>query len=352
MDRGNEKNRPFFLSLLVNDFILHNCMLDLGTTSNVMTRKVMEQLNFRISRPYHNICAMDSRTIEVHGLIKGLQVHLVAFPNIMIEMDIVVINLSDTWGMLLNRKTTADLGGNLQMDLTYATIPTPNGLEFRLNRELERKYHVEDPRKKENEIMYREVEMGCYEIEYTPTFTKMEFNSKPPSICNVWDPMDSFDGIFLQENSDKTDNSLPPSELKSELDLPFENMSSAQPSSTELVGCQKQSDGILGPHPPYFSEIGKVKDRIINENLMGITKDDKVNIDKVKYVIPSKRYANPFKEKVSSEILHLAPMKNHQNFFKEDCPKWPKVINWDSHEKIRSQHKVYQSSSNSSQPVG
>jgi hypothetical protein len=24
MDRGNEKNRPFFLSLLVNDFILHN----------------------------------------------------------------------------------------------------------------------------------------------------------------------------------------------------------------------------------------------------------------------------------------------------------------------------------------
>jgi hypothetical protein len=32
MDRGNEKNRPLFLSLLVNDFILHNCMLDSGAT--------------------------------------------------------------------------------------------------------------------------------------------------------------------------------------------------------------------------------------------------------------------------------------------------------------------------------
>jgi hypothetical protein len=175
MDRGNEKNRPFFLSLLVNDFILHNCMLDSGATSNVMTKRVMEQLNLRISRPYHNICAMDSRTIEVHGLIKGLQVHLAAFPDIMIEMDIVVIDVPDTWGMLLNRKTAADLGGNLQMDLTYATIPTPNGLTFRLNRELERKYHVEDPRRKDNEIVYREVEMGCYEIESTPvTSTKME----------------------------------------------------------------------------------------------------------------------------------------------------------------------------------
>ena len=41
MDRGNQKNRPFFLSLLVNDFILHNCMLDSGATSNVMTKKIM-----------------------------------------------------------------------------------------------------------------------------------------------------------------------------------------------------------------------------------------------------------------------------------------------------------------------
>jgi hypothetical protein len=347
MDRGNQKNRPFFLSLLVNDFILHNCMLDSGATSNVMTKKVMEQLNLRISRPYHNICAMDSRTIEVHGLIKGLQVHLAAFPDIMIEMDIVVIDVPDTWGMLLNRKTAADLGGSLQMDLTYATIPTPNGLEFRLNRELERKYHVEDPRKKENEIVFREVEMGCYEIEYTSPFTKMELNSKPPSICNVWDPMDSFDGLFLEEDMDQTDNSLPPSESKSELDLSVEDVSSAQPSSTESVKCQKQSDGILGPHPPYLAEIGKVKDRISNENLMGITKDDKVNIDKVKYIIPSKRYAKPFKEKLSSQTLHLAPMENHQKFFKGNYPKWPKVRNWDSHERINSQHKVYQSSSNS-----
>ena len=53
MDRENEKNRPFFLSLLMNDFILHNCMLDSEASSNVMTKKVMGQLNLRISRPYH-----------------------------------------------------------------------------------------------------------------------------------------------------------------------------------------------------------------------------------------------------------------------------------------------------------
>jgi hypothetical protein len=114
----------------------------------------------------------------------------------------------------------------------------------------------------------------------------------------------------------------------------------------------EKSDGILGPHPPYFSEIGKIKDRISNENLMGITKDDKVNIDKVKYIIPSKRYAKPFKEKLSSQIFTWHLWKTIRNFLRGTVPKWPKVRNWDSHERINSQHKVYQSSSNSSQPVG
>jgi hypothetical protein len=196
----------------MNDFILHNCMLDSGASSNVMTKKVMEQLNLRISRPYHNICAMDSKTIQVHGLIKGLQVHLVAFLDIMVEMDIVVIDVSDAWGMFLSRKTTVDLGGNLQMDLTYATIPTSNGSMFRLNRELERKYHVEDPRKPTNDIVYRELQMGCYEIGSTSlTSTKMELKDELPNIYSVWDTMDSFDGIFLEEDLDKMDNGTTPS---------------------------------------------------------------------------------------------------------------------------------------------
>jgi hypothetical protein len=126
-----------------------------------MTLTTLRYLSVQISC----VTTMDSKTIKVHGLIKGLQVHLAAFSEIMIEMDIVMINALDAWGMLLSRKIAADLGGNLQMDLTYATIPTPNGYMFRLNKELERKYHVEDPRNPMDELVYREVEMGFYEIE-------------------------------------------------------------------------------------------------------------------------------------------------------------------------------------------
>ena len=50
-------------------------MLDFVASACVMTKRVMEQLNLRISRPYYNICVMDSKKNEVHGLIKDLQVH-------------------------------------------------------------------------------------------------------------------------------------------------------------------------------------------------------------------------------------------------------------------------------------
>jgi hypothetical protein len=56
---------------------------------------------------------------------------------------------------LLSRKTTKDLGGNIQMDLTYATIPTLDGAMFKLNRELKRMYHVEDPKNPINELNYK-----------------------------------------------------------------------------------------------------------------------------------------------------------------------------------------------------
>jgi hypothetical protein len=288
-----------------------------------MTKKVMEQLNLRISRPYHNICAMDRKTIKVHGLIKGLQVHLATFLDIMIEMDIVVIDVPDAWGMFLSRKTTTNLGSNLQMDLTYPTIPNPNGSTFRLNRELERKYHVEDPRNYTNQLVYRELEMGCYEIESNSlTSTKMELKDESPNICNVWDTMDSFDGIFLEEDSDKMHNDMTPSELETKLDLSVENVLSTHQLSEESVRCQKESDGILGPHPAYVLEIGKIKGRISEANLVGDHKDDyEVSNDNMKYIIPIKRYANPFKEKLSSKSFHLAPMQLHQNCFKEDHPK-------------------------------
>jgi hypothetical protein len=110
MDWTREDHPPFFVSLKINDLLLHNCMYDSGASSNIITKNVMNMLNLKITRPYHNVCAMDSREVETHGIILNLQVKLAAYPNITFPMDILVIDVPDAWGMLLSRKWAATVG--------------------------------------------------------------------------------------------------------------------------------------------------------------------------------------------------------------------------------------------------
>lgn len=125
-------------------------MLDSGASANVMTKRVMDQLNLRISRPYHNICSMDSRKVVVLGVFKDLSISLADYPYKIITMDIGIIDVADVWGMLLFRKFAAGLGGSIQMDLSYATIPATAGGMVRFYREVERRYHVEYPKRPKN----------------------------------------------------------------------------------------------------------------------------------------------------------------------------------------------------------
>ena len=85
----------------MNDILLHNCMLDSRSSANIMTRKVMEQLNLKITRAYHNICAMDSREVKVVDIVLGFPIILAKYPDIHINMDILIIDVRDKWGMFL-----------------------------------------------------------------------------------------------------------------------------------------------------------------------------------------------------------------------------------------------------------
>lgn len=79
-------------------------------------------------------------------------------------MDVVVIDVLDAWGMLLSRKWVANLGGSIQMDLSYATILTCEGTFVTLYREHPRMYHVEDPIEPMNELICANDEFGNYSI--------------------------------------------------------------------------------------------------------------------------------------------------------------------------------------------
>jgi hypothetical protein len=130
---------PFYVSLKIHDMTLHNAMLDLGASHNLMPKVVMDQLGLDITRNYKDLFSFDSRKVKCLGLIKDLVVSLSQILAKNMVMYVVVVDIPPKFGMLLSRSWDTNLKGNFQMDMPYATIPV-FGQERRLYREVLLKY--------------------------------------------------------------------------------------------------------------------------------------------------------------------------------------------------------------------
>jgi ribosomal protein L31 len=130
----NDSSPPFYTSLNIHDKVLHNFLMDSGASHNLMPKNVMEELGLEVTRAYHDFYSFDSRKFQCLGVIKDLVVTLFQLPMKSVVMDIVVVDVPPKFGMLLSRSWIKRLGGTLQMDLTYATIPVFGGEHRRLYR--------------------------------------------------------------------------------------------------------------------------------------------------------------------------------------------------------------------------
>ena len=88
---------------------------------------------------------MDSRPVECKGVIENSKMKLAAYPDVEITMNVLVIDIPDVWGMLLSREWAAKLGGSIQLDLTYATVPISEMASIKLMNEPPMMEHVETP---------------------------------------------------------------------------------------------------------------------------------------------------------------------------------------------------------------
>jgi hypothetical protein len=104
---------PFYTSLNIHDKVLHNCLMDLGASHNLMPKIVIEELGLEVTKDYHDLFSFDSRRVQCLGVIKDLVVSLFQLPMKSVIMDIVVADVPPKFGMLLSRSWIKKLGGTL-----------------------------------------------------------------------------------------------------------------------------------------------------------------------------------------------------------------------------------------------
>ena len=204
----DDSSPPFYTSLNIHDKVLHKFLMDSGDSHNLMPKTVMEELGLEVTRAYHDLYSFDSRKVQCLGVIKYLVVTLFQLPMKSVVMDIVVADVPPKFGMLLSRSWIKILGGTLQMDLTYATIPVFGGDHRRLYREAQLAYIISDEANPTNHPIFSlDTDLGSSLLKLTHapepplklrenTSTPHEF---PPSITPIWKMF--FDGACSREGA-------------------------------------------------------------------------------------------------------------------------------------------------------
>jgi ribonuclease HI len=201
----DDSSPPFYTSLNIHDKVLHNCSMDSGASHNLMPKTVMEELGLEVTKAYHDLYSFDSRRVQCLGVIKDLVVTLFQLPMKSVVMDIVVADVPPKFGMLLSRSWIKNLGGTLQMDLTYATIPVFGGEHRRLYREAQLAYIVSDEADPTNHPIFSlDTDLGSNLLQLTNTpEAPLQIRKKPISPQEDSPPITSVWKIFFDEASSK-----------------------------------------------------------------------------------------------------------------------------------------------------
>jgi ribonuclease HI len=122
-------------------------------------------------------------------------VSLFQLPMKSVVMDIVVADVPPKFGMMLSSSWIKRLGGTLQMDLTYATIPVFGGEHRRLYREAHLAYIVSDEANPANHPIFAlDTDLGSSLLQITETrdaplqiIKHPILNQEiPPSATSIW----------------------------------------------------------------------------------------------------------------------------------------------------------------------
>jgi hypothetical protein len=100
------KTPPFYISIENHDVSLHNCLVDIGVTNNIMPLVVMEELGMRCTKYYENgesIYTINSRKVSAYGEINEFYAWIMMAPHIIIVFNITMVYLPPAYGFVLER---------------------------------------------------------------------------------------------------------------------------------------------------------------------------------------------------------------------------------------------------------
>jgi hypothetical protein len=165
---------PFLLTYEIFNFNVHNCLADSGASSNIIPFSICQKINIVLQITRTRIIQLDRTNVKVKGELKDVLIILSFDPRVHQMIDIVVVDIPESYGLLLSRDWLEKLQGYFAIDWSHLWFPY-KGKEnqIRVNSEAHMKHTVTELEGKNEPISFShsvlgnyffETDYGCYEM--------------------------------------------------------------------------------------------------------------------------------------------------------------------------------------------
>jgi len=129
---------PFLYFKENHDVSIHNFLVDIGATNNIMPLEVMEALGMSCTKYYESgerIYAIDSRQVPNYEEIKDFYSWIIVSPHILTIFNIVVVELLPTCGVVLGRDWSNMIVGYIINDGSCMMLADKDGAMIKVPHE-------------------------------------------------------------------------------------------------------------------------------------------------------------------------------------------------------------------------
>jgi hypothetical protein len=121
--RGKHFVPPFLLTFEVFNINLHNCLVDSGASSNVMSFSICKKLNAILLKSDKNVIQIEKTLEKFIGELKDVMIIMDTHPKFVQVIDIIVVDISEAYGLLLSRDWFEKLNGYFSTDWAHLWFP-------------------------------------------------------------------------------------------------------------------------------------------------------------------------------------------------------------------------------------
>jgi hypothetical protein len=162
-EKSNSHTPPFLLTFEIYNRNAHNCLVDSGASSNEIPFSVCKKLNIEPKNTNTHIVQLDRSNVKVLRELKDVLIRLSYNPKVHQLIDIVIVDILESYGLLLSRDWSEKLNGYFSTDWSHLWLPY-NGQPNKINVEHERhmKHTVIDLNDHNEPVIFSHSTLGNY----------------------------------------------------------------------------------------------------------------------------------------------------------------------------------------------